>query len=118
MIYNTIISLYLLFIFSDPNLHQDVERLLKQKVSLIPLVMCIAWIIPSLYRISYLRGETLEMFTIIFAGCNGFLNSLVYASTSGTWDLFLMKFCWCFNRNERLKSSMKEYVLSSPLMVS
>ena len=94
MAYNTTISLYFIIFFKDPNLHQEVEKLLKQRVILIPLVMSIYWIIPTIYRTSGMDDNYgLSLFYSVFAGCNGFFNSCVYATTPGTMRLFLKKFC-------------------------
>lgn len=107
---NISIAIYLRF-FNKNEINPEISDYVKKKLILIPILMSLCWIIPSIDRIANyydVYNEVLSMFHLISTGLTGFFNSLVYALSPGTWELF-KKRCWllkegllgmCFERKK------------------
>ena len=88
---------------------------IKNKLILIPILMSVCWIIPTIDRILDFLGYSNEYLSMIHSfatAITGFLNSIVYALSPGTWELFKNK---CYQLNGCIfgifkKKSSKENV--------
>lgn len=94
---------------------------IRNKLILIPILMSVCWIIPTIDRISNFLGYSNDYLSIIHSfatAITGFLNSIIYALSPGTWELFKSKcsqligvILGIFKRKSRGKKERKKEML-------